>query len=315
LITKLVVQSTLTFNYAQLSKSGHRMKTILKGLSAGVLSLASLVVLPHAPAIASSLTNASIGGSASSDYLVYGANATNTFVIPNILANVQAVLGGSAASPTGNVELSASSEKGSFDFTKNTSLSGAIGGKNITLSSLTASDWATPDYKGSGKTFGAYWFHEAFTTNVAKLSNPQQSFLLSQESNLFTAFGLAKGFQRFSDPNISYVNQNDQNGWISIGLAGHYDAAALLGLPIGKNIQASEVVKYNYEGHTGYLYSFKADKSNLSALDDGVSHTGNYEVTFQGTKPVPVPAGFVGIALAGVIGGGMIKRRKLASKA
>jgi hypothetical protein len=76
--------------------------------------------------------------------------------------------------------------------------------------------------------------------------------------------------------------------------------------------QVSEVVKYSYDGgnQTGYLYSFKATPSNLVALDDGRSHSGNYEVTFQGAKPVPVPAGFVGIALAGAIGGRMIKRRK-----
>ncbi len=124
------------------------MKTMLKGLSVGILSLASLGALSNAPAIASSLTGATIGGTASDDYLVYDANATNTFLVTNTLANVQTVLSGNAANPTGNVELRASTEKSDFnliDFTKNTTLNGQLGGKSLVLSSLTASDWFSTD--------------------------------------------------------------------------------------------------------------------------------------------------------------------------
>ncbi len=309
-------------------------------LSAGVLSLASLGALSTAPAIASSITGASIGGSAPNDYYVYDVNNSNQTVKMGVNgiplptpSDVQRVLGGNAASPTGNIELRASSEQSGFDFTLNTSLSGAIGGKSITLSSLTASDWATPSYNGSLKTFGRYWFDQALTANGLGA--------LVGINGLYNAFNNNGGFQRFSDPNISYVNQNDANGVVSIGLAGHYNALSVLlnsntintlptapinlravaqaelanpNLPV---LQASEVVKYSSDGGSqpGYLYSFIATQSGLVERSDGISHTGNYEVTFQGTRPVPVPAGFVGIALAGVIGGGMMKRRKLASKA
>ena len=293
------------------------MQTLLKYLSAGALSIVSLGAIANAPVSAASLTGATIGGSASSDYYVYDFSGSNTVKIDSNESNVQKVLDGNAASPTGNVELRASTEKPEFDataFTKNTTLSGAIGGKSITLSSLTASDWATANYNGSGKTFGEYWFHDAFTTNVSKLSDPLKTNLLSQEAILFDSFKLFKGYQRFSDPNISYVNQNDQTGLISIGLAGHYDAASLLGLPSGANIQASEVVKYSYDGgsQTGYLYSFNATRSNLVEKVDGVSHSGNYEVTL---RPVPVPAAFVGIAIAGAIGAAKLKRSKVTIKA
>ncbi|MBD2188870.1 NF038130 family PEP-CTERM protein [Pseudanabaena mucicola] len=285
------------------------MKTLLQGLSASALSLASVGALFTTPAIASSLTGATIGGSASSDYLVYDANITNTFLVPSTFANVQTVLDGDADSPTGNVELRASSEQTVFDFDKNTTLSGTLGGKSITLSSLTASDWYTANYNGSGKTFGEYWLAEALTANGfgAVVGTPFGNTLF----NTFVANG---GFQRFSDPNISYVNQDEVNGVVSIGLAGYYNAAFLFGLP-SANIQASEVVKYSYNGgqQTGYLYGFIATDSKLISNDGTSSHTGNYEVTFQGARPVPVPAGFVGVALAGVIGSGMIKRRKLAS--
>ena len=299
------------------------MKTMLKVLSAGVLSLASMGILSTAPAIASSLTGATIGGSASNDYLVYDANATNTFLVSNTFANVQIVLSGDAASPTGNVELRASTEQAGFDataFTKNTTLSGAIGGRDITLSSLTASDWAT---------VGTTWFNAALT------ANGYGAVLYPVNASVYTAawtkFVTNNGRQRFSDPNISYVNQGSDN-LVRIGLAGHLDATNLLFANLssseqivlnslrdpnkaGTPVQASEIVKYTYEGKTDYLYSFNATASGLIAGNDGRSHNGNYEVTFQGARPVPVPAAFVGIAIAGAIGAVKLKRRKVTIKA
>jgi len=294
------------------------MKKLLKFLTAGALSLASFGTLAAVPSFASSISGVSIGGSAANDYFVYDANSVNTFVVPSTLVNAQKVLDGNAISPTGNVELAASSEKAGFDFTKNTSLSGTIGGKSITLSSLTSSDWAA---------VGTIWFKAALTANGygAVVSN---SFLYN---TVWSKFTTGSGQQRFSDPNISYVNQDDTNGVISIGLAGHYDATSLLfgslnesernlinalrdSSKVGTAIQASELVKYTYEGQSSYLYSFYATSSGLVAKDDKVSHTGNYEVTFQGAKPVPVPAAFVGIAMTGAMGAGMLKRRKVASK-
>lgn len=71
-----------------------------------------------APAYATGIKNVSIGGSAPTDYLLYDSNATETYVNPT--ASLQTILSGNAASPTGNVELAASSEKAGFDFTKTT---------------------------------------------------------------------------------------------------------------------------------------------------------------------------------------------------
>ena len=302
------------------------MQTLLKYLSAGALSLVSLGALSSAPAIAASIIVTSTDGTAPTDYLVYDANGTNTFEVAKTLANIQNVLGGDAASPTGNVELRARTEKPEFDptkpefdptaFTKNTTLSGAIGGKSITLSSLTASDWATANYNDSGKTFGKYWFDQALTNNglSAVVGTPTADAI-------FGSFVSNGGFQRFSDPNISYVNQNDTTGLISIGLAGHYDATSLLfavvpsnlqPLLAGKTIQASELVKYTYDGQSGYLFSFSATQTGLVELKDKVSHSGNYEVTL---RPVPVPAAFVGIAIAGAIGAAKLKRSKVTIKA
>jgi hypothetical protein len=289
--------------------------------SAGVLS----------PASASTLQNATIGGSAASDYLIYGANATKTFVVTNTAANLQDALSGTSTNPTGNVELAASSEKAGFDFTKNTTLNGTIAGQSLSISSLTKSDW-TSAYKGS--TFGQSWFNEALT------SNGFSSMVgTSTASSLFGIFQGNGGFERFSDPNISYVNANDKTGKISIGLAGHYSANSLFTQSIdtylatnktlnaatklqlagmkttlaSQPIQASEVFKYTYNGQTNYGYSFLATQSGLTETSDGVSHSGNYEVVFQGiAPPKKVPEPSVVLSLLGL--GGLVAARRLNMK-
>ncbi|MBE9035545.1 NF038130 family PEP-CTERM protein [aff. Roholtiella sp. LEGE 12411] len=272
------------------------MKMNFEKLVIGASIAIGVSAIATVPAQAGTLTGASIGGTAATDYLVYDSNATNTFAIPNSQTNVQKVLDGSAANPTGNVELAASSEKAGFNFTKNTTLQGQIGGKDITLSSLTLSDW-TSSYKGT--TFGQYWFNQALTFNG--LSSVVGTIT---GQGLFANFVNQGGFQRFSDPNISYVNQNDNTGLISIGLAGHYDAAPLLGLSSNplRPLQASEIVKYTYNGVTDYLFSFQATRSGLTELSDGVSHSGNYQVSIQGVPPTAVPEPSVILGMLSVAG-------------
>jgi hypothetical protein len=281
------------------------------------------------PAHAGTLQSATIGGSNPSDYLIYGSNATSTFLVPNNPANLTSALSGNSSSPTGNVELAASSEKAGFDFTKNTTLNGTIGGKTISISSLTQSDWLSPV---NGTTFGQSWFNQALS------SNGFSSLVGTSTANsLFSIFQGNGGFERFSDPNISYVNQNDTTGKISIGLAGHYSANSLFTQSIdtylakttglnaatklqlagmkttlaSKPIQASEVFKYTYNGQTNYGYSFLATKSGLVEQSDGISHNGNYEVVFQGiAPPKKVPEPTVVLSLLGLAGVAAVRRRK-----
>lgn len=284
-----------------------------------------------APALAGSLTNSSIGGSAANDYYLYKLDGTNTSFDNN--ANLQDVLSGDKVNPGGNVELAASSEdKDVFDFTKNTTLEGQIGGKDIIFSSLTEDDWNTQNYKGSGKSFGEFWFEEALIENGFRL--------LVGNNSIYNKFQEIRGFQRFSDPNISYVNQDSKNDIISIGLAGHYDAKdiplleSLLAVAEGFResddssenetpkpkpipIQVSEVVKVTYNGKTEFLYSFNANKTGLTDIDDGFSHNGNYEVQIQGEKPenlkhsrtAKVPEPSVMLGLLGVAGVFVSKRK------
>lgn len=297
------------------------MAALLKKLLIGTSVAVGMSAVGINPAFAGSLTNITIGGTASNDYLVYGTSGNNTILIPSTPANIQSVLDGNAASPTGNIELRASSEKAGFDFTKNTSLTGDIGGKSLTLSSLTASDWATN--VGGGLTLAQKWFNDALiSTGFSKVLG--NAVVYGTAWNSFSNNG---GLQRFSDPNISYINQDNTTGEIKIGLAGHYDATNLLfgnlshphktllnslrdSSKVGTPIQASEVVKYTYNGTTDYLYNFLATESGLIASDDGKSHSGNYELKLAGvitppppTASVPEPSTILGlIAVGGLFG-------------
>ncbi|AFY45341.1 NF038130 family PEP-CTERM protein [Nostoc sp. PCC 7107] len=297
------------------------MKRIFQTLVIGASMAVGVSAIASNPAQAGSLTNAIITGN---DYIKYSATNTNTIADAN--ADLATILTGDSSSPTGNVELFASSEKSplsptsaattytalkSFlDYTQVTTLSGEINGKQISLSSLTASDWfggATSSVSTSiSSALGisnSLARLAALNTAISGLYNPSNlatqwfsstlsTYGMTANQTLFNQFLLAGGFQRFSDPNISYVNQNDTTGEIKIGLAGHYDAAALLGLTPNpqKPIQVSELVKVSYNGGPDQIrYSYEATASGLVSNDGTKSHNGNYEVSLQGI-PVPIPA-------------------------
>jgi hypothetical protein len=297
------------------------MRTLVNKFLIGASIAAGVSAIATSPAFAGNLTNASIGGTAASDYYVYDAINGKTTKVDSTLANVTKVLNGDATSPTGNVELRASSENPGFDFKQNTTLTGNIGGRDITLSSLTASDWESKD--ANGVTLVKRWFDNALTANgFGKLLGNNLYYNIA-----YNKFVTGGGLQRFSDPNISYVNQDD-TGLIKIGLAGHYDATSLLlgslntfekslvnalrdTDKVGTKIQASEIVKYTYDGKTDYLYSFQATETKLSSDDNTKSHNGNYEVSIQGKPPVkstPEPSVMLGML---VVGGVFATQRKL----
>ncbi|GAX36967.1 NF038130 family PEP-CTERM protein [Nodularia sp. NIES-3585] len=300
------------------------MKRTFQTLMIGAAMAVGVSAIAASPAQAGSLTNATIGGTKPSDYYVYDSNGKNTFQVPNTPANVQKVLDGNASNPTGNIELAASSETLAFDFSKNTTLTGQIGGKDITLSSLTFTDWFST---GSGaitsygaNNFANTWFNKFYDAGglagresaikiqlgIPNIIPTPSSFFREQAFNAFFNIG---GFQRTSDPNISYVNQDNISGEIKIGLAGHYDLKAYylsLLTPFGQflndGFQASEVVKYSYEGNTGFLYSFQATKSGLTSLHLLNDHSGNYEVTIAGVPPTSVPEPSVVLGILSVAG-------------
>ncbi|MBD2538339.1 NF038130 family PEP-CTERM protein [Coleofasciculus sp. FACHB-SPT36] len=283
-------------------------------LSASVL--ASLSAIASAPASAGTLTGATITGT---DIIKYDSKDGYTYNNPN--ADLATILSGDSSNPTGNVELFASSESNTYKSLtafKNapvTSLSGMIGGKSITFSSLTGLDWFTTDTGIYTTGYGASnlankWFNEF----ISKAGQTANSFLY----NTFLSLG---GFQKSSDANISYVNQDDTTGKISFGLAGHSDLSTLYPF-VPKGFQASEVVKVTYEDKTEYKYNFLATNSGLYEKGEfdktgkKSSHTGNYELTIDGVPPttesVPEPSAMLG--LLGV-GSFFAVKRKMLKKA
>lgn len=250
-----------------------------------------------APAMAASLTNPTIGGAG--DVWFYDYSGGQTF--RNDSASLDSLLQGDASNPMGNVELFPTSETAGFSGGV-TSLSGTLNGTKITLESLTAADWDV---------FGQRWFTEFLNESL----NPTGQYVRSQtnDSSLYAQFVANGGREVFSDPNISYVNQDDTTGEVRIGLAGHFNAhdrittaIPMLEGRLNPIVQASEIVKVTYgEGLAQYFWSFSATASGITEKSDGVSHSGNYEVSFQGDLPpaqaVPEPASVVSlIALGGL---------------
>lgn len=291
------------------------MAGLVKKLLVGATLAAGVTALATAPAKAGTLTGASITGVNGTDYYLYDANATNTY--RNNAASLSTILTGNSSSPTGNVELFANSETLNntqfATYSTVTTLSGLLGGRSITLSSLTAADWAST--VAGGLTLAQKWFNDALTNNgLGSLIGTTTG------NNAYSSFLASGGRQRFSDANISYVNQNDTTGQISIGLAGHLDAKSLL-LPFvptslqpflaGKTIQASELVKVVYDGGPAqYLYNFSATNSGLVEQGDGISHKGNYELLLTGIPPAKVPEPSAMLGLMGV-GGFLAAKRKI----
>lgn len=339
------------------------MQGVIKKFLLGVSVVASVSVVATEASLAATLTNPTIGGTAS--YLLYDADGTHTFTNPD--AKLSTILTGDSSNPTGNIELFANSEQSPISPSSNvppslstllpafktfynflgynqfTSLSGQIGGKDITISSLTAVDWfgaaavtkaqqditnalakttlsarlnalnaaINPLYDPSN--LATRWFNEA-------LSKYPTYGITSNQAN-FSLFLLSGGLQRFSDPNISYVNQ-DPNGLLRIGLAGHYDAASLFGLTPNpaSPLQASELLKVSYNNQADqYLYGFSATKSGLhnqeSAGNSGSSyngkdHSGNYELTLLGEPLTSIPEPSVVVGLM-ALGGLFVSKRKL----
>lgn len=295
------------------------------------------------PATAAGLTGATISGN---DYYLYDVNGSQTYL--NQSASLDSILQGNSSTPGGNIELFASSENQSgltaFMSGQTTSITGTIGGQNLTLSSLNANDWFWDGTKINtsygAKNLANKWFTEfwdkgatetvktngvAFQTTKTVFGTPMViNVNLNAEQTrefAFDKFNQIGGFARSSDPNISYIYQ-DKND-INIGLAGHYDLKAFytqdsqyawLAPYLVDGFQASEVLKYTYGDTTDYLYSFNATQSGLLETD-GWSHNGNYEVKIAGVvKSQEVPEPITGLIAAAGLGGAAMRRMKKSQK-
>ena len=276
------------------------MAGLVKKLAIGASLSVGFSAAATVPALAVSLTNPTITGT---DYYLYDVRDTDgngivdqTYLNPS--ADLNNILMQQDGTPGGNVELWASSEQpGANFFAPQVSLSGQINGKTLTLSSLNAFDWfttssGTQNYAYDGDTLATRWFNELLT-------HAGQGDIVGNGTGefAFNSFIHSGGFQRASDPNISYVEASE--GSIDIGLAGHFNMKDVYNYSfIPDGFQASEVVKYTYDGVTDYLFSFEATESGLRELADGKSHSGHYKVAIA----VPEPSTVLGLMAVGAVG-------------
>lgn len=282
------------------------MTTFSPKLLLGSIAMGSIAAtLAAIPAFAGSFT---VSGT---DYYLYDVRDSNgdgvldqTYRNPS--ASLDSILAGNKNNPGGNIELFASSERaGTNFFAPPVTLSGQVGSQTLTLSSLNANDWFSTgsgmNYTYSGKTLATRWFNSLLT---AAGQGGIVGKALGQLA--FTQFLNGGGFQRASDPNISYIDHS--GGKINVGLAGHYNMKDVYNYAfIPNGFQASEVVKYNYGGITDYLYNFSATSTGLKELSDGKSHSGNYEVSVDA---VPEPSAIMGLILvAGIFA--VVQKRKV----
>ena len=305
------------------------MKRTLKNLALSTSVLAGMGALFSSPALA-------VTFSVSGDNLYYESNGTNTFLGGTNVTSVD--LTGNSLAPGNNLELGGNtSNNNTANFFSPTTMTGTIGGNAITFSSLTADDWF-----GAGNTTSSYgandfanqWFNAALDAyNFDGLLNTANFFLNTNyqaqatRATLFTAFQGMGGFQRASDPNISYVNLEGDE--VKVGLAGHYSlnneiGAILGGMGLGTvsnflpDVQLSEVVKINYAGQEDLYSNFGASKSGQFELGDGKSHNGNYEITLaaapsgnSNTAGTPEPVTILGsLTAAGVMAAARRKKKK-----
>ncbi|WP_434222117.1 NF038130 family PEP-CTERM protein [Limnospira platensis CENA597] len=258
------------------------------------------------------------------DYILYDARDTTgdglvdqTYANPS--ANIDDILRQLDGTPGGNIELFSSSHindqsmygwdyNSSFYGGARTSLIGEVNGQTLTISSLNAFDWFTTADGNFTNQYGSdnlanRWFGEL-------LDNYQPDLGRIGRRNAFNSFFGMYGFERASDPNISYINSNS-NG-IEIGLAGHMDLGNVYGSWFA-GWQASEILRYEYNGVVDYLWSFSATATGLTEYTDGTSHNGLYKVYIPtGNVPsVPEPSTMLGLmAVGGLFAASSRKSRK-----
>ncbi len=236
-------------------------------------------------------------------------------------------------------------------YTGVTTLFGELEGTPVSFSSLTWPDWQVESYDCASTPQTATlvpgglldrWLADLGTAYGIAPASPQAL------AELAGAMICGDFLQRFSDPNIAYVNDGDPgNGGAVpvIGLAGTDDLCSIMApiltnagitppapfptwasfcaVPVGTPptgrpaFQISELVKLEGGGLSTILYSFSAIDSGQSELQSPTSHTGIYEITapfIPPGPPTPVPAiqpfGLALLSFGLMLAAGWARRRR-----
>lgn len=247
-------------------------------------------------AAAVGLSSVSVSGNNIAYFVLNPSNCSTVKTSP-APANLDPIVQGSSAQcianinpgPGGNIEL------GDNDLLipaqPAQTLTGTLPSGQLTVSSLLLADWNAP-FGSAGLTLAAKYLADAIFVGCGiTVDTADPGF-----AALVTAFTANPGpWIRLSDPNVSYANED--NGIVTLGLAGLLNAKTLVPLtcpdpiPTPDVIQASEVAKVTGESSTSYLYSFAATDSGITSDDATESHTGNYEISLPYDPPSATKVG------------------------
>jgi hypothetical protein len=165
-------------------------------------------------------------------------------------STLEQVLQGQPGAPGGHVELN-SIANSTYDFTKFTSLSGTLNGKDFLVRSTTQDDWFSNNNQ----------LTRHFLTSALQTNGFDPKFLQPDNFDILVDTFINRGGpQRFADPNITYVLADDATGDLTLGMAGTLNASNLLKAffsgvvdpaDIPDVVQVSEVayVAYNNPGY------------------------------------------------------------------
>jgi len=285
------------------------MAASLKKLLIGTSVAVGMSAVGAVPAFAGSLTGVNVSG----QHLTYGYNGSQTYKVDNNAANWEYALEAGA----GNIELAGQTGSanaagfgtpdgwGGYENQQASTLTGVMGGKKYTFSSLTYDDWYTDDENGN--TLADTWFADTWNNTgsglkayaAAILKNPTVASL-DAGSALFGLQVAGKDvdlFSRVSNANIDYVN--DDNGMLNLGLVGHWNHSS--------GLKFSEVLKVTVgEGDnalTKFLYKTgQADEqTGYTEKTDNISHSGLYRfsLAINDVASVPEPSTIFGLMALG----------------
>ncbi len=241
--------------------------------------------------------------------------------------SLSTILSGNSSAPGGNLELNDATDGltlTQFQAEPASTLTADFDGHEVIFSSVTAADWFGGDLVTAygDEDLANLWFEDALAAHGTTV-RARASVLFGgpvTDAQLFNTFLLGVnvpggvplpvpfaskgGFQRFSDPNIAYVNKDEANSKITFGLAGHQDAGDIFAgdpilQPLFEDLFGSEVVKVSHNGETNFFYSFAQPTDSGQVNKDGFSHNGNFEFMFEVGAKTPEPGTILGLMAVG----------------
>ena len=259
------------------------MARLLNKFLASASVVAGLSGVFGAPAMAATMTNATVNGA----HLIYGINEDGNTDHETGISAFDALNTKGA-----NVELSGTRDHNkAVDMNNATTLTTEFDDDStLVFSSLTNDIWGGSAPKEGYDNFAEQWFDEAWNSEESGLQDYAKNkyeFNINQDA-AFLGFMGQNWFHRFSDPNVESVTKNGR--YVSFDLSGHLNYEDEHG-----SLKMSEVVMVNDR----IFYAFgDAIDSGVNNGDEQSSHSGIHAFTYK----IPEPSAVLGLmAIGGMV--------------